>query len=179
MKRRVLLSVVVGTSLLIVAGGALELRRLRVKPLPTTELHTGVGHFAKSGYALLPETEVTAYAKLFSPDGKTDVRSWEPRVGDIENLEANLFQISALSQNTAGSTRHIDKPDRYFRQYLGIVQGGKKWVFINAFCWTSTDNSDESRQHLELGDDGGKCFWQAWYDPDTQRFSNLMINGEA
>ena len=177
MKRRVLFSLLVGTSVLVVAGGALELRRLRVEPFPATEPHAGVGHFAKPGYTLLPESEVTAYANFLSLAGKVDVRSWEPAVGDVENLEANLFQISALDETAPGSTRHIDEPDRYFRQYLGIVQSGKKWIFINAFCWT--DNSDESRKHLDVVYDGGKCFWQAWYDPDTQKFSSLIINGVA
>jgi len=94
-------------------------------------------------------------------------------------MEANLPQISDLKENGPGPGRRIDHPNEYFRQYLPIVQSGKKLIFVNASCGIGVDYSDEWRHHLQFATDGGKCFWQAFYDPFTQRFSNLLINGVA
>jgi hypothetical protein len=176
MKSRLRFTLPVVASLLLVAVVMLEVQHLRVTPLPA---HPGgkVTNTVKPDYVLLPESEAAAYAKLLSTNRETDVRSWEPTVADIEGLEANLLQIPALSENARGSIRHIDKPKGYFRQYVAVVQRGKKWIFVNAFCGFGMGNSDGWRKHLEIADDGGECYWQAWYDPATQRFSNLMING--
>ena len=141
--------------------------------------HAKLGHTAISDYVLLPEGEASTYAKLFSASSKTDVQSWEPTVADIESLEANLVLIPTLSENVAGSTRHIDKPEQYFRQYLAVVQHGKRWIFVNALCRIDERDSDAWRKHLEMIVDGGECYWQAWYDPATRRFSNLLVNGVA
>lgn len=130
----------------------------------------------KPEFVLLPESEVTAYAGLFG-DPKPKVESWEPTVGDIDDLNSNLAQISALSDKEQDATRHIDAPDQYFRQYLAVVTNGKKTIFVNAMC--SVDAGQNWRKHLAFAADGGKCFWHAVYDPATQTFSNLIVNGRA
>jgi len=107
------------------------------------------------------------------------VQSWQPSNTDLSNLEANLMQIAALKENVPASDRHIDNPGRYFLQYLAIVQSGNKQIFVNASCAMGDVTSDRRRNHLEVVMDGGTCYWQAWYDPATQKFSNLMINGLA
>lgn len=179
MKSRVLFSLSVAVLLLLVVAIALEFRHLRIASLPASGQHGKLDHNAISHYALLPAGEAATYAKLFSASSTTDVRSWEPTVADIEGLEANLVQVPALSENVAGSTRHIDKPDQYFRQYLAVVQHGKRWIFVNSLCRIDEHDSDAWRKHLEMIDDGGECYWQAWYDPATRRFSNLLVNGVA
>jgi hypothetical protein len=164
---------IVGLALVCLIGVGLELRHLRVSPLPRT---ARVASFTPD-FALLPENEAVAYSKLFGENSKTKVESWEPTVADIEGLEANLPQISALRESGSGPSRHIDDPHRYLRQYLAIVQDGKPRIFVNALCTINADDSKLWRKHLELASDGGTCFWRALYDPSTQRFSNLMING--
>jgi hypothetical protein len=131
----------------------------------------------KPDYALLPESEALAFAKAFGEDSKTRMESWEPTVADIEELEASLPQISALNENGKGPSRHIDDPHGYMRQYLAVVLDGKPKIFVNALCMTAPDDPNEWRKHLVLAFDGGTCFWRAVYDPSTQKFSNLAING--
>ena len=155
----------------------LELRHLRVAPLPAPTRNDHLKHMPRPDFALLPETEATAYAKLFGGDSKTKVQSWEPTVGDIEGFEANLSQIPALIPNGEKPSRHIEDPNQYVRQYLAIVQDGNPRIFVNALCSIDAGDSNKWRKHLELAADGGTCFWQAWYDPSTQKFSNLSING--
>lgn len=128
----------------------------------------------KPEFVLLPESEVTVYAGLFG-DPKPHLESWEPTVADIDDLDSSLSQISALSNKEADVNRHIDHPDQYFREYLAVAVNGKKTILVNAMC--SVRFGDDWRKHLILTSDGGRCYWHASYDPATQRFSELMING--
>ena len=131
-------------------------------------------HRHKPDFVLLPESEVATFAQTFA-DPKPRVESWEPTVGDIDDLKSNLAQISALSSKEPDTNRHIDHPDQYFRQYLAVVVNGKKIIFVNAMC--SVDAGQHWRKRLALANDGGRCFWHAIYDPATQTFSELNING--
>ena len=128
----------------------------------------------KPDFVLLPESEVTAYARLFG-DPRPRLESWEPTLGDINDLNSNLSQISVLSNVESDPNRRIDAPDQYFRQYLAMVVNGKKVIFVNALC--SIAQPSNLRKQLILGADGGKCFWHATYDPGAQTFSNLAVNG--
>jgi hypothetical protein len=159
-------------------AAAVGWRYLRVRAsLPAPSQRTNPNHIPSPAYALLPESETTTYAEVFLGDPKAPVQSWEPTVADIEGLEANLFQITSLGENAPGLTRHIDDPTQYYRQYVAIEQAGKQRIFVNALCSIPADDSGKWRKHLELAADGGSCFWQAFYDPATQRFSGLRING--
>jgi len=169
---------IAGLVLLVIAGvsGA---RLLRVAPLPTKDESANRRPMSKSDSVLLPAKETATYIKYYLVNPQIPVQSWQPTAADLDGLEANLPQISNLKENVPGPGRRIDNPNKYFRQYLGIVQSGKKQIFVNAFCGGPVSDSDEWRHNLQIVYDGGKCFWQAWYDPATQKFSNLMINGVA
>ena len=158
-------------------AGVLAWRHLRVAPVPVLGHRTNSNHIGTPAYALLPESEATAYAKLFSEHPNAEVQSWEPTVADIEGLETNLAQISSLKENGPVPSRHIDDPTQYFRQYVAIVEAGKRRIFINALCMKQGSDPGDWRKHLEIVYDGGTCAWHAFYDPSTQTFSNLKING--
>lgn len=127
-------------------------------------------------FALLPATEIAVYANRFA-DPKPSMENWEPTVADINDLEASLPQIAALSTKEPDASRHIDNLDQYVRQYLAVVVSGKKTIFVNAMC--RIDPGENWRKQLIFVMDGGKCFWNAIYDPSTRTFSNLIINGRA
>jgi hypothetical protein len=164
---------------LVFIAGALGLRLLCFTPLPTKDQVTDRRQMSKPVHILLSGSETAAYAKLLSANPDFTIQSWQPTEADLEGLEANLPQVSNLKENGPGPGSRIDHPNEYFRQYLAIVQSGKKLIFVNASCGIGVDDSDEWRHHLQIATDGGKCFWQAFYDPLTQKFSNLMINGVA
>lgn len=130
----------------------------------------------KPDFVLLPESEVAAYAEFF-PGPKPRLDSWEPTVGDINDLNSNLSQISALSDKEPATNLHIADPNQYFRQYLALVVDGKRTIFVNAMC--SVDRVQDWRKRLVIVMDGGKCYWHAVYDPGAHAFSNLMVNGSA
>ena len=120
-------------------------------------------------FALLPASQIQPWIEYFSPG--SHVESWEPTVGDIEGAESNLSQISAQRND-------IDDARKYFRQYLAVVVNGRRTIFLNAFC-TNQGHENDWRKRLVFVYDGGKCFWHATYDPATQKFSELAVNGVA
>ena len=134
MKPRALVFLMVATCFVLIAAVAVEGWHLRVRSLPALGKHANLNYRTKPDYALLPESEVSNYAKLFSPSPDSDMQSWEPTVSEIGALEANLVQVSSLRENVPAASRHIDNPEGYFRQYVAVIQHGKKLIFVNALC---------------------------------------------
>jgi hypothetical protein len=64
------------------------------------------------------------------------------------------------------------------------VVGGRKLIYINAFCSKPQDIvvekgwSDWRKDPVEVCD-GGDCFWGAVYDVLSGKFSDLQVNGVA
>jgi hypothetical protein len=170
---------VVASLVFLLIAGAFGAWRLRIAPLPTIGQSANRLPVLKRDSVLLPVSETDAYIKFYLGDAKAAVQSWQPSQVDLDGLEENQPQISNLRENVPGPARRIDNPNMYFHQYLAIVQSGKKQIFVNAMCRTAGDDTDDWRHHLQIVYDGGDCFWQAFYDPATQKFSNLMINGRA
>ena len=109
---------------------------------------------------------------------KGSYASWIPSPADIEGLEANLSQISELKIRGLESTSiRIDRPDRYFRQYVGVRHGGKRRIYINAFIDDPPPSDWRTRLYVVI--DGATSYWHAFYDPDTKTFSDLTINARA
>ena len=69
----------------------------------------------------------------------------------------------------------IDHPEQYFRQYIPVINQGKRLIYVNAF----RDEIPGWRQRLVVISDGGACCWQAYYDPAAHTFLLFRINGEA
>jgi hypothetical protein len=99
--------------------------------------------------------------------------SWSPSTNDVAKAEGSISQIASLKANYASP--HIDHPEQYFRQYVPIRQRGRNLFYINAFC----DAPNYWRTQVVIVTDGGDYYWQALYDPATDRYSDLTINGRA
>jgi hypothetical protein len=167
-------------ALLVLCCGAIgfELWHFGSSPRPTPQNSGPAVPRRKPDFVLLPVSETATYADIFG-SSKLRVESWEPTLGDINDLERNLPQISTLSAEFHDSNRHIDDAREYFRQYLPVTIKGTNLVFVNAFCHIDPEVSKEWRKHLMIGNDGGKCFWHATYNPSTHTFSDLIVNGLA
>ncbi len=102
---------------------------------------------------------------------------WEPTEADIGGLEASLPLLTQLraENRLAVGDRHIEHPERYFRQYFPVVRKGKRPVYVNAF----RDATPDWSQRIVVIMDGGTRCWQAFYDPAAHVFLTLRINGEA
>ena len=153
--------------------------QFRAKPLPASDPNQTSSPTPARGYVLLPESELNTYGQFYFFNPRERVGAWLPSESDIDDLEENLSQISHLKAWSRADSRHIENPDRYFRQYLGLTVSGKKLIFVNATCQFWREDPTEWRRQLQLIDDGGQCYWQAYYEPSTHKFSHLMINGTA
>ena len=155
---------------------AIEVWHLRTRSHSDQPQVTQAAPKHRPNFVLLPATEIATYADHFA-DSKPRLENWEPTVGDINDLEAALPQVASSSNREPDLNRHIDDPGQYFRQYLPVEVNGKKTIFVNALC--SIKPEEDWRKHLIIVRDGGKCYWNAIYDPATQTFSNLVVNGRA
>lgn len=127
-------------------------------------------------FALLPVGETDTFARSIG-NAKLRIESWEPTLGDINDLESNLQQISKLSEELHDPNRRIDDAGQYFRQYLAVEMGGENLIFVNALCRIDPAHPNDWRKHLMETEDGGKCYWKAFYNPATHRFANFIVNG--
>lgn len=154
-----------------------ELWHFRRTPSSTLQPSSSVSEKDKPDFALLPASDVAGLARFFAgPEPR--LANWEPTVGDMNDAEANLSQIPALSSKDPDPGRHIDNPRQYFRQYGAVVINGRRVLLLNALC-SVRGHENDWRKHLIVVMDGGKCYWHALYDPSTGQFSDLTINGMA
>jgi hypothetical protein len=124
---------------------------------------------AEVKYALLPASAVNG---ITSYQG-----TWTPGKADIAELEASITQISKLQITGWTSALHIEHPERYFRQYVPLIRKGRRIFYVSAFC--ENPPPENWRKRLFVVSDGGTCFWQALYDPETGKYSHLTINARA
>ena len=104
----------------------LGVRRLRVTPLPAANSQKNLVPKAKPDFALLPATEIETYEKYYRANFAGPAENWEPTVGDINGLEANLPQITALSGKQPDPGRHIDDAHQYFRHISQLPKAARR-----------------------------------------------------
>jgi hypothetical protein len=124
---------------------------------------------------ILPSAEAKNL-KFFGLPGKL-TGHWNPKNSDIDDLERNLDQVTALDSKTLGPRFHIEHPEKYYRQYLGVALDYRRMIFVDAFC--DLKGFDYWQEHLVIVSDGATCFWHALYDPASGKFTYLQINGRA
>lgn len=100
---------------------------------------------------------------------------WTPTEGDILVLEEKLgpYLQQAAPQDYPGPLKPLSA---YKRQYVGFVAGGKSLIFMNFFCET---HGIDWQQELIFVSDGGSCYFELNYEPESGTFSDLSIHGEA
>jgi hypothetical protein len=127
-------------------------------------------------FVVLPASEVKAVANFYpkSGPGKID-GTWSPNMADIDGLEANLPYVAEMKGYKGRCCAATMPPDTYYRQYVAVLQGGEKRIFINALC--QVEPTENWRDRFIGVFDGGNCFWHAMYNPATGHFSDLMVNG--
>jgi hypothetical protein len=137
--------------------------------------------FAQQGerYALLPEDAARQFAGSRPKVGPQKIDgSWRPSNAQIVVLEANIMQLSDPVRYHKPNGETITHPEEYFRQYLAVVRGGQKLIYVDAFC--DIRHMPQWRTHLYFHVDGRDgCYWSAWYDPATGKFIELFIDRSA
>jgi hypothetical protein len=128
--------------------------------------------------AVLPESVARELARYLSYPGFPHFDgTWMPAEADVRTMESRLSRITQLGRQGGNRDKRMEHPERFYRQYVGIMVGKHKFIYINAFC----DDPPPSRwkQRLVEVSDGGACFWNVNYDTVSGEFSFLQINGYA
>jgi hypothetical protein len=103
---------------------------------------------------------------------------WTPTEADVAALEVGLpaFLESEIPPDHY-NRRILERLDLYKRQYFGLtLEAGQPVIYANFFC---VDEFDYWLESLVFVMDGGECFFQLLYDPATDSFSRLRVNGMA
>ena len=124
-------------------------------------------------FALLPGREARAASHLCSRRAPRVDGGWEPTKANIESLEAHLSDIAKLRSFSGVVGARIADPSNYYRQYVGILVGKRKLIYVNAF---GTPPFPRWRERFAWTCDGGVNDWGALYDPRNHRFFRLATN---
>jgi hypothetical protein len=128
-------------------------------------------------WVLLPPSQATAVTRLCSRNAEAKVdRGWQLSTKDADAIEDALSKDNYLhGELTSAPTKEKD-PRQYYRQYVGVVVGGRKLIYVNGIC---VKPSSYWTRKLEDVCDGGACFWGVLYDPASGEFSHFEMNGVA
>jgi hypothetical protein len=124
------------------------------------------------------------------PKGVTG--TWQPEPQQIRDLEARLPEalVRGFQSAHADARNNHQVLPTFDRQYAGVVIGGRKLIYINAFPHSIVDfdgtdlmslwrkGADWRRKPVVICD-GGDAFWGALYDPQSKTFEDFEFNGVA
>jgi hypothetical protein len=100
---------------------------------------------------------------------------WQPTPDVLVQAEQELPQLNALAPADCCGTARPGDPKAYQRQYFGIVSGGKRLLYVNAFVDNMANKDWQSYAIVVC--DGGVGAWGAVYDPKQRSWSDLHFNG--
>jgi len=101
---------------------------------------------------------------------------WTPTPTDVQALESGLENFLTAANDPRLDTELFTRLPTYTRQYVGIVEDGQQKIYALYYCNFPITDLQKSVQFVS---DGGNCFFQLKYNIQDERFSELMINGEA
>ena len=115
-----------------------------------------------------------------TPDHVADY--WKLTAEDVAILERNLKNITKLkSKGCCIAGLRITDPADYAYQYIGVVIRKQRYIYINAFAYSSDEWLEQFIPRWQTEPlvvcDGGDGFWGAIFNPDNGKFSQLSING--
>jgi hypothetical protein len=117
-------------------------------------------------------TRTTEVDKYLYPKGAS---FWTPAESDILSAEKALAPFLKQSHNPK-APEILKRLETYKRQYRGVVLHGHEQIFIRFFCEISSDSWMTEETIIV---DGGSCFFNLRYSPETKTFSHFWVNGQA
>jgi hypothetical protein len=125
-----------------------------------------------SNCAVLPVSSSAAALKQCSRSTPQHVTEfWTPSTPEVLAADQRLPALLRASGHK------IDLAKSY-RQYVGFISGGKRFIYINALPATRHSPQDWRSAAFVICD-GGDAFWGVEFDPSDATFHNLQFNGEA
>ena len=108
--------------------------------------------------------------------------SWAPTKNQVEEADARLVpllkRVIPTLQVNGAPVRGVD-PRAYYRQYVGVMRGTRRILYINAFIPETAERVREDmhwRTEPRTVCDGGSAFFGAQYDPGKHQFVALDFN---
>ncbi len=105
---------------------------------------------------------------------------WAPAQQDVLRIEYRLATYLKY-RKPEQDEELFKKLPQYKRQYVGIVTGGKKKIWINLFhndFLRKTRNKNKWKNSPLCVDGGGAAFFSIIYDLKTEGFSDFSLNAE-
>jgi hypothetical protein len=166
----------------LLASVASGVRHWSVEPLPASAYFLPDLPTNPPSHVLLPESAFADFKySYFFALGKHEqpTNSWMPTKDQIRDLEFHLPKISSIRPYNSDKLPKIQDPAGYNIQFVGVEMGGTRLIYANAACDLELESGSNWNSHLYIVADGWTCFWHAFYNPFTQQFSDLEINGRA
>jgi hypothetical protein len=115
--------------------------------------------------------------------------TWSPDAATLHRLERVLRQAlqDAIDRHLPPGTARPRATD-YYRQYVGLVVGGRRLVYVNGFhrellsldpTSRRLEHAGEWRTKAVVGCGGGVDLFGAEYDPIGGRIESITFNGAA
>ena len=140
----------------------------------SSQAGNGIIHLTDSNYAVIPYTKSESY--LFKNAKATSLCKAE--IQGIETLLNKCIDEHNKEVNSKPIKWGAIEDIGYKVQLIPVTNNkGEKEVWINCFC--ESVFSDFWRKGIIRVCDGGSCYFNLKINLTTQKFYNLMINGEA
>lgn len=125
---------------------------------------------------ILPEAQGPKLMRQCSRGAPRDVTSfWIPSADEIVAIERRLPDFLRKAQPEI-------KLSDYYRQYVGVVSGGRRLIYLNAFVGgglTTVNPKSDWKTTAIIVCDGGYGFWGVEFDPADNTFHHYESNGVA
>lgn len=138
-----------------------------------------------------PEAQARSFVGSFLlPDSRPVEGVWTPTREDLDRLLAGLPARLEADRDRRGrevaenmrarlAGENPDAPwDRYGVQVVGVTSAGRRLVYANFYC-NPSQFEDWKEKSLVMVLDGGTCYFQVWFDPETGEYPRVVINGQG
>jgi hypothetical protein len=135
--------------------------------------------------AILPADESKGLLHQCSRGAPQQVAgTWTPSGAQIRALESRLSAALAMEARQRGP--RYSQPAIFRRQYAGVLIGGRRIVYVNAFPYEVGEPAGSGTPAARKFDwhrdpvvvcDGGPAFFGVEYDPEKQVFLHFEFNG--
>jgi len=152
---------------------------MKITALALLLLATGSNLPSGERWSVLPGEMLMEPSGTSSKDDQNRIAgAWTPNLADIRTMESEFHQLTDLSEQSERFWLQIPNPAQFYRQYFGVVRGGKKRIHIFAFCALPDGKMPKDwRKHTFLFVDSGPSTWSADYDAQSRTFLDLRGGG--
>jgi hypothetical protein len=110
---------------------------------------------------------------------KAGESGWTPSLADVAKLEAKLPAALRLMRPDPFARKELaELPKGWLRQYVGIVRGGKRYIYGNFAPDTAGHRSYWHSGPVNICD-GGPTNFGAEYDVEKDAIDHVAFNGMA